>query len=59
MKGLDRYIKANAGRIFNDVDFHDFMNMLESGMPDTEIAKELGVSDKVVEWLKKEIEKDV
>lgn len=59
MKGLDRYIKASASRMINDIDYHDFMSMLEMGMSEAEIASELGVSDRVVKWLKNEIEKDV
>lgn len=59
MKGLDRYIKANVSKALNDVDFHDLMDMVEDGMSHSEIARELGVSDTVVQWLTKEIEKDV
>ncbi|MBA1336819.1 MAG: hypothetical protein HPY66_3255 [Firmicutes bacterium] len=59
MKGLDRYIRANAQRAMNDIDFHSFIGMMEEGMSQPEIARELGVSEKVVEWLAKEMEKDV
>ncbi len=59
MKGLDRYVKANASRLLNDMDFHDLMGMLGEGMTEGEIARELGVSDKVIEWIRREAEKDV
>lgn len=59
MKGLDRYLKVNASKLVDGMDFHDLMNMVNEGMSEGEIARELGVSDKVVEWLRKEIEKDV
>ncbi len=59
MKGLDKYIKSNLYKTVEDIDFHEFMEMMEEGMPQTEIAHELGVSEKVVSLLAKEIEKDV
>jgi orotate phosphoribosyltransferase-like protein len=59
MKGLDRYTKANLYKTAEDIDFHEFYEMVEEGMSHTEIAEELGVSKKVVDWLAEEIEKDV
>jgi orotate phosphoribosyltransferase-like protein len=59
VKGLDRFFKANAAKAMQDINFHDFMEMMEEGMTQSEIAKELGVSRRVVEWLSEELEKDV
>lgn len=59
MKGLDRFHRANARKAMEDIDFHDFLEMIEEGMTQAEIAKELGVSKRVIEWLSEEIEKDV
>lgn len=59
MKGLGKHIMNNGGRIMEDIDFHDLMNMMNEGMSQNEIARELGVSNKVVEWIRQEIEKDV
>lgn len=59
MKGLKRYTKANLYKTAEDVDFHEFYGMMEEGMSHSEIARELGVSKKVVDLLAEEIEKDV
>jgi transposase len=59
MKGLDRYRRANLYKTAEDIDFHEFYEMMEEGMNRNEIAKELGVSEKVVDLLAEEIEKDV
>ena len=36
---------------FRDVDFHDFIEMYERGMSETEISKELGVPKSYVKKL--------
>jgi hypothetical protein len=43
---------------FKDIDFHDFIDMVDSGLQDEEIAKELGVQRNYIEKLKYEIKKD-
>lgn len=55
---IGHYVKKMNQDRFLDVDFHDFVDMVQSGLLDEEIAKELGVNKSYIEKLKNEIKKD-
>ncbi|MCT4621467.1 MAG: hypothetical protein N4A62_19025 [Marinisporobacter sp.] len=57
-KKLGRYIAERNANKFSEMDFHDFMNMVESGLNSQEIAKELGVHKSYIEKLKNEMKRD-
>lgn len=59
MKGLQRFTKAGMNRTIEDIDFHEFYQMMDKGLTHMEIAEQLGITEKAVGWLAKEIEKDV
>ncbi|MGI6703453.1 MAG: hypothetical protein ACOX42_05395 [Clostridia bacterium] len=59
MKGLNRYTNASMNRAIEDIDFHEFYQMMERGLTHIEIAEQLGITERAVGWLAKEIEKDV
>jgi len=59
MKGLPRFIKSGMNKTIEDIDFHEFYQMMEKGLTRMEIAQQLGISERAVGWLAKEIEKDV
>ncbi|WP_176461568.1 hypothetical protein [Anaeromicrobium sediminis] len=50
--------KYKSGNIM-DINFHDFMDMVDYGMNDEEIAHELGVTQGDVMKLKNEIHKEL
>jgi len=57
-KKIGNYIsKRNAAR-FMEVDFHDFIDMVQTGLSDEEIAVELGVNREYIEKLKNELYRD-
>ncbi len=49
--------KHQTNNLF-DIDFHDFMELVESGYSTNEIARELGVSKREVNILRNEINKE-
>ncbi|KXG76991.1 helix-turn-helix domain-containing protein [Thermotalea metallivorans] len=57
-KRIGDYISNRNRERLKDIDFHDFMDMIDSGLNDEEIAKELGVHRQYVEKLKQEMKKD-
>ncbi|QZY57046.1 hypothetical protein [Crassaminicella profunda] len=57
-KRLGSYIAEKNKDKFSEIDFHDFMNMVQSGLNNQEIAKELGVHKSYIEKLKNEMKKD-
>ena len=59
MKGLNRYTKVDINKTIEDIDFHEFYQMMEKGLTHMEIAEQLDITEKAVEWLAKELEKDV
>ena len=59
MKGLNRYAKTDMNKTIEDIDFHEFYRLMDQGLTYMEIAEQLGITEKAVSWLAKEIEKDV
>ncbi|TCO79839.1 hypothetical protein [Marinisporobacter balticus] len=57
-KSVGNYISKRNTDKFSEIDFHDFLDMVQSGLCDEEIANELGVHKGYVEKLKDEIKKD-
>lgn len=57
-KRIGDYISNRNRERLKDIDFHDFIDMIDSGLDDEEIAKELGVHRQYVEKLKQEMKKD-
>lgn len=58
MKKIGNYImEKNIDRLA-ELNFHDFVHMVQSGLCDEEIAKELGVHKSYIERLKNEMQKD-
>ncbi|QXM05941.1 helix-turn-helix domain-containing protein [Crassaminicella indica] len=57
-KKLGNYIMEKNKDKFSEIDFHDFIDMVQSGLSTQEIAKELGVSRSYIERLKNEMKKD-
>ncbi|SHI51770.1 hypothetical protein SAMN02745975_00044 [Geosporobacter subterraneus DSM 17957] len=54
-KKIGYYLGRKNMSQFTDIDFHDFIDMVQSGLGDEEIAKELGISGNYVRKLKDEI----
>jgi hypothetical protein len=59
MKGLNRYAKTGMDKTIEDIDFYEFHHMMDQGLTHMEIAEQLGITERAVGWLAKEIEKDV
>ncbi len=57
MKGLNRYTKINRNKAVEDIEFYEFYQMFDKGLTHTEIAKQLGITEKTVTRLVKELEK--
>lgn len=55
---IGSYISKKNANSFAAVDFHDFIDMVQSGLADEEIAKELGINKYYIEKLKNEMKKD-
>lgn len=55
---IGSYINKKNTNSFAAVDFHDFIDMVQSGLADEEIAKELGINKYYIEKLKNEMKKD-
>ncbi len=54
-KRVSTFLKANRKCNFVDIDFHEFVEMIDEGYNNTEIADELGVSTEQVQKLRREI----
>lgn len=54
-KKVNSFIKGNKDNLL-DIDFHDFVEMIERGYKTEEIASELGVTREQVELLKRELD---
>lgn len=54
-KRVSSFLNKNKKYNFVDVDFHDFVEMVDRGYNNNEIARELGVSKEQVEKLRREI----
>ncbi|HHY90421.1 MAG TPA: hypothetical protein GX503_02030 [Clostridiales bacterium] len=56
-KGIERSIqKKMASQLEDmDIDFYDFADMVQSGLQDEEIAKELGIDKKRIQELKNKL----
>lgn len=54
-KRVNSYLKNKKKYNFIDVDFHDFMELVDEGYKNEEIAMELGVSKEQVERLRGEV----
>lgn len=46
-------------KTIEDIDFYEFYHMMDQGLTHMEIAEQLGITERAVGWLAKEIEKDV
>ncbi|WP_053957022.1 hypothetical protein [Inediibacterium massiliense] len=57
-KSIGKYIMKKNQELLREIDFHDFMNMVESNLCDEEMASELGVHKEYIKRLKNEIKKD-
>ena len=58
MRISNKTIPNKTTKMYIDYDYHDFMEMRESGLSDTEIAHELGVNDIFMKELGLQIKKD-
>lgn len=56
-KRVNSYFTGNKKKDLVDIDFHDFMEMVDRGYNNEEIASELGVSKEQVFKLKSELNK--
>ncbi|QEK12075.1 helix-turn-helix domain-containing protein [Crassaminicella thermophila] len=57
-KKIGNYImRKNIARL-TEINFHDFVHMVQAGLCDEEIAEELGVHKSYIEKLKNEMQKD-
>lgn len=57
-KKIGNYISNKNSIRFTEIDFHDFIDMVETGLSNEEIALELGVSRQYIDKLKNEFDKD-
>ncbi len=57
-KKIGNYIGEKNSKSLSAVDFHDFIDMVDSGLSDEEIAGELGVSKSSIDKLKYELQRD-
>lgn len=57
-KRIGDYLNKKNSTRFTEIDFHDFIYMVETGLSNEEIALELGVSKKYIDNLKNEFDKD-
>ena len=54
-KKIGFYLGNKNMNQFTDIDFHDFIDMVQSGLADEEIAKEIGINENYVRKLKNEM----
>ncbi|MFZ5966030.1 MAG: hypothetical protein ACOYVK_02475 [Bacillota bacterium] len=52
------YKNGQLKRSSDDIDYYDFMEMLENGLTDLEIADEFGVSQSHIKKMKNQLLKD-
>lgn len=57
-KRVSSYFNKKKIYSFLDIDFHDFMELVDQGYNNEEIAKELGVSKEQIKNIRDEINKD-
>ena len=57
-KRIGHYISGKNATRFTEIDFHDFIDMVQTGLSNEEIAVELGVNKQYIEKLKDELYKD-
>ncbi len=57
-KHIHDYAAHKNNRRFRDIDFHDFIEMKERGLSDSEISKELGVPKSYVNKLGNDFRKN-
>ncbi|WP_156943598.1 hypothetical protein [Alkaliphilus transvaalensis] len=53
-KRIGDYIQDIKRRNFTEMHLHDFLEMKDAGLTDSEMAEEFGVSQKVIESLRKD-----
>lgn len=53
-KRIGDYIQDIKRRNFTEMHLHDFLEMKDAGLTDSEMAEEFGVSQKVIESLSKD-----
>jgi len=54
-KRIGDYIQDVKRRNFTEMQLHDFLEMREAGLSDSEMAMEFGVSKKVIESLQRDM----
>ncbi|MEW9121282.1 MAG: hypothetical protein AB2421_01130 [Thermotaleaceae bacterium] len=54
-KKIGHYLNQRHTNSYTDIDFHDFIDMIQSGLGDEEIAKELGINGSHVKKLRNEM----
>ena len=57
-KKICDYIGEKNTKSFSEIDFHDFIDMVDSGLSNEEIAVELGVNKLQIDKLKDELHRD-
>jgi len=57
-KKICSYIGEKNTKGFSEIDFHDFIDMVDSGLSNEEIAVELGVNRLQVDKLKNQLHRD-
>ncbi len=54
-KGIEKSIQKKMASQLEDIDFYDFADMVQSGLQDEEIAKELGIDKKSIQEFKNKL----
>lgn len=54
-KGIEKSIQKRMASQLEDIDFYDFADMVQSGLQDEEIAKELGIDKKSIQEFKNKL----
>ncbi|MBF8982121.1 hypothetical protein IZY60_01075 [Lutibacter sp. B2] len=52
------YINKKNTNQFTEIDFHDFVEMIQAGMKDEEVANELGIHKSYIEKIKNDMSRE-
>jgi predicted DNA-binding transcriptional regulator len=55
---LSEKLKQNNSKAINDIDLHDFLELAQRGMNDTEIAQELGINQRYIAKIREDMQRD-
>lgn len=58
VKRTRNYKSKNMSRMYIDYDYHDYLEMRECGLSDSEIAHELSIDDDFIKKLEMEVNRD-